>query len=168
MKWGITGTPGTGKTTATRILERDIIHLSEILEQEKFQQEYDEERNTHVVDIEAVQAWVDDQPDTIIIESHLAHLLPVDRVIVLRCHPGELRDRLKDRSHPRGQGIDENVEAERLDVILSEAVSRHSEDHVFEIDTTERSPEAVAELLAQVLNGTRRPAPGTVSFLGES
>lgn len=168
MKWAIAGTPGTGKTSASDALDRQVIHLSNVLEEEQFQRGFDADRETMIADVDALSEWIDEREDDIIVESHLAHVLPVNRVIVLRCHPGALRRRLEGRTHPGPTGIDENVEAERLDVILTEAVEQHGEENVFEIDTTDRDPREVADRIEAVLDGSYRPKPGSVSFLQES
>ena len=43
-----------------------------------------------------------------IVEGHLAHLLPCDRVVVLRCRPDILRERLAPRDYPE-EKIAENA-----------------------------------------------------------
>ena len=169
MRWAITGTPGTGKTTVTEYLElnRPIVHLNQLVETGVYRSRRDEERDTDVADIEGLTEWLSDQPEDVIIESHLAHLLPVDRVIVLRCHPDELRERLRNRGGVSERKCDENVESERLDLILSEAVSAHGQTSVYEIDTTGTHPRDVAGSIVDAIEGTRKPSVGTVSFLEE-
>ena len=45
------------------------------------------------------------------------------------------------------------MEAEALDVILSEAVEIHGMRKVFEVDTTDRSVEEVAEIVEGLIRG---------------
>lgn len=165
MRVAVTGTPGTGKTTATAALETelDVVHLTDVIEANEFVTEHDESRDTLVADLDAVREWLSDRDD-VVIESHLAHHLPVDRVIVLRCHPEEIERRLSDRGES-ADTIAENAESEALDVILAEAVQRHGEESVYEIETTDRSPEAVARAIEAVLRGDREPSAGTVSYV---
>jgi adenylate kinase len=85
-------------------------------------------------------------------------------VVVLRCRPDKLQARLTDRGES-AESAAENAESEALDLILSETVNRHGEDAVYEIDTTDRSPESVAEAIDAVLAGEREPSAGTVSFV---
>ncbi|WP_439026212.1 adenylate kinase family protein [Haloarchaeobius sp. DT45] len=173
MRVVVTGTPGTGKTTATdRIAEDsdttydvdlDVVHLNEVVEAEQLYEEVDEERDSVVVDLDALEAWVGDR-DAVLLDSHLAHYLDADRVVVLRCAPEELEQRLLDRgeSEPKAH---ENAESEALDVILSEAVELHGLETVYEIDTTGRTPEDVAADIAAVVNGDREPSAGDVDFI---
>lgn len=165
MRIAVTGTPGTGKSTATDALETDleVIHLNEVIEAEGLSSGEDEERDTLVADLEAVEAWLAGRDD-VVVESHLAHLLPVDRVVVLRCHPAELELRLDDRGEPKAT-IEENAESEALDLILAEAVDRHGEEAVYEIETTDREPSAVAAAIEAVIAGEREPSSGTVSYV---
>jgi adenylate kinase len=163
VRVAVTGTPGTGKTTATETLETDlaVVHLNEVIEEERLTTGRDPERDTLVADLEAVREWLGDRDD-VLVESHLAHHLDVDRVVVLRCHPAEVERRLEARGESP-ESASENAESEALDIVLSEAVARHGEDAVYEIETTDRDAAAVAEAIAAVISGDREPSTGTVS-----
>ena len=164
MRVAVTGTPGTGKTTATGLLETelDVIDLNDLVHEERLTTGTDEDRNSAVVDIDAVADRLSGRED-VVIESHLAHHFEVDRVVVLRCHPEELERRLLERGES-DRKANENAEAEALDVILSEAVDRHGLDSVYGIETTDRDPDAVAGEIGSVLRGEREAAAGTVDF----
>ena len=84
-------------------------------------------------------------------------------MIVLRCHPDRLRERLGERGADEAK-IDENAEAEALDVILSEAVESHGLEPVYEIATTDRDPGDVAADVEAALRGDRAPSAGEVDF----
>lgn len=198
MRVAVTGTPGTGKTTATDRLDTDldVVHLNEVIEAEGLYTDVDETRDSKVADMEAVRDWLGDR-DGVLVESHLAHLLDVDRVVVLRCAPEELERRLRERgesresadadadpaepsSGPAREGREnadpaepssglarkarENAESEALDVVLSEAVRVHGRENVYEIDTTDADPDAVADEIAAVVAGDREPSAGDVDF----
>lgn len=165
MRVAVTGTPGTGKTTATRRIDAlDVLHLNEVLEREGFDAGRDAERGSLVADTDALAAWLDGRDD-VVIESHLAHLFDAHRIVVLRCHPDELGARLRERgeSDPK---VRENTEAEALDIVLSEAVAKHGRDRVYEVGTTGRSPADVAAEIAAVIADEREPSAGTVDFTG--
>lgn len=167
MRVAITGTPGTGKTTVATHLDTDlsVVHLNDVIRSEQLTTGPDPDRDTVVADLDAVLDWFEDRDD-VVVESHLAHHLPVDKVVVLRCAPEELERRLEATDTP-APSIEENVESERLDVILVEAVEAHGVDAVYEIDTTDRPPTTVADAVAAVIAGDREPSAGTVSFLDE-
>jgi adenylate kinase len=95
-------------------------------------------------------------PAPVVIAGYLSHRLPVHRVIVLRCHPTVLADRLRGRGgDPRERR--ENVECEALDTIAGAA--RAPGRTVFEIDTTHASPETIARKIRSLMAGTPPSAP---------
>jgi adenylate kinase len=165
----LTGTPGTGKTTiADRVgtdpdVDLEVVDLGALVEREGLTTGYDEDRDSVVVDVEAVRTVLADRTG-ILVESHLAHRLDVDCVVVLRCHPEELVDRLEDRGYDDAK-LEENAESEALDVVLTEAVERHGLDAVYEVDTTGRDPDVVAGDVVAAMTGDRDPSAGTVSFV---
>ncbi|MDR5672104.1 adenylate kinase family protein [Halalkaliarchaeum sp. AArc-GB] len=164
----VTGTPGTGKTSATEQLadatdlEVDVVHLNDLVKSDGLWTDRDAERDTLVVDLDAVRDRLGDWSG--IVESHVAHHLEADRVIVLRCRPDVLEERLLNRGESPANAV-ENRESEALDVILSEAVERHGRESVFEIDTTDRPSSTVAEEIAAVVRGERAPSAGQVDYL---
>jgi adenylate kinase len=190
----LTGTPGTGKTTAADHLPGAyrVVHLNEVVHDEGLWTERDDDRDSLVVDVDALRTWVDGHvgrggedgtgtgvgvgaeagvedgseggAEVVVLESHLAHLLDADRVVVLRCRPDVLATRLRERDVPEPK-IRENAESEALDVILTEAVERYGAERVYEIDTTDRAPGAVAADVERVVDGDREPSAGEVDFL---
>ena len=165
MRVAVTGTPGTGKTTATERLTAslDVVHLNEVIKREGLTTGRDDDRETLVADVAAVDDWLDGRDD-VVFESHLAHLFDAARVVVLRAHPETIESRLTERGEATSS-VTENAESEALDIVLAEAVDRHGEDAVYEIDTTEMAPEAVADAIQAVIDGEREPSAGTVSFV---
>lgn len=164
MRVVVTGTPGTGKTTAVEqaAVSLEVIHLNDLIQEADLTVGEDPERDTVVADMDALEAHLADRDD-VLIESHLAHHLPADRVIVLRCHPTALAERLRDRG-VGDPSIAENAESEALDVILTEAVREHGEEAIFEVETTDLTPAAVAEEIEAIVAGRRSPSAGTVDY----
>lgn len=160
----LTGTPGTGKTTVAEALTipHEIVHLGDRIEDADAAVDHDPVRDSSIVDLDALGEAVADYDD-VLFESHLAHHLDVDRVIVLRCDPTELETRLRRRSVPE-RSIQENAESEALDLILSEAVERHGRDAVAELDTTDRPVEVVVDEVEALIRGEREPEVGVVDF----
>jgi adenylate kinase len=165
MRVAVTGTPGTGKTTAVERVDTDleVVHLNDVIREEGMATGTDPDRGSLVADVDALGEWLSGRGD-LLVESHLAHHFPADRVVVLRCHPETLERRLRERGESEAKAR-ENAEAEALDVVLSEAVDAHGLDSVYEIDTTDRTPEEVAEEIAAVVAGDRDPSAGTVDFI---
>ncbi len=151
MILAITGTPGTGKTTVAPLvadqLGFELIDLNAFIERKDLSTEYDEERNSAMVDPDVLNEALDTElePGTdCVIEGHLAHHVnDLDMIVVLRASPDELTERLEQKQWDDAK-IEENVMAERLDNILQEASSTYP-DETFEVDTTARDPETVAE-----------------------
>ncbi|MGA9399686.1 adenylate kinase family protein [Haladaptatus sp.] len=166
MRVAVTGTPGTGKTTATELVESDldVVHLNDAIREEGLHDGEDEERGSLYANLDAIREWLASQGDDLLVDSHLAHHFDADRVVVLRCHPEELSKRLRERGESDAKA-EENAESEALDVILSETVAEHGPDSTYEIDTTDRTPEAVASDIEAVIRGERAPSAGTVDYL---
>lgn len=152
MKTALTGTPGTGKTTISKML-RDgyglkVVDLNEVIRTCRYYVGWDENRNCRVVDLEALRAHP--FSDGLVLEGHISHHLPVDRVIVLRTDPAVLRGRLLKKGFSENK-VRENVEAEILDVILVEALGLHG-NNVYEVDSTGTSS-ASAQLVWEITQG---------------
>ncbi len=121
----------------------------------------DSERDTRIIDEDR---WVREfTPVEGIVEGHLAHLLPCDRVIILRCRPGILLDRLRSRGYGE-EKCRENAEAEAVDVCLIETLERHDPGQVLELDTTETSPAGIADLIEDFLKGRIPPSHGGIDW----
>ncbi|MDD2438827.1 MAG: adenylate kinase family protein [Methanosarcinaceae archaeon] len=193
MLIGLTGTPGTGKTSISKILSSrrgwKIIHLNELIREEHLYSEIDEKRDAVIADMALVKARLDeilgeegqlaktsDKVDprlstskVIILESHMAHYI-AELVIVLRAYPPELRKRLETRGYSDAK-LDENTAAEALDVILVEAFEWCKQ--VFEVNTTDKTPEESAEdvekIIEHLLNGNAQALeaykPGTLDWI---
>ena len=159
---GITGTPGTGKSSAADELALrgyPVVRLAETV------QEYvigeDRERDTRIIDEDR---WIlEFVPVGGIVEGHLAHLLPCDRVVILRCRPDILLARLRSRGYGEGK-CRENAEAEALDVCLIETLERHPPGHILELDTTAIPAGRVADLIEDFLKGRIPPSHGRIDW----
>ncbi len=170
----ISGTPGTGKTDVSKALVEKtgykILDVNEVVKNsEEIEFVKDEERNTLSVDIGSMRKVLEEKVvDKTVLEGHLSHHHGSDLIIVLRCSPEKLEERLKSRDWSEKK-IRENVESEVIDVILQEAVNMHG-DKVIEIDTTGKNSDEVAKEIQEILEGKRELEdyrPGTVEWSEE-
>ena len=161
MLIALTGTPGTGKTTVAHLLKKKGIttcSLNDLALSHHFTQGIDVKRGSYILDIEKINEYINNEYGVttapILFEGHTSHWLTmVAWVIILRCHPKILRQRLETKRWNQGK-IQENVEAEILDIILCEATEIHHSHHLLEIDTTSQTPPSIANIiLSQIHTG---------------
>ncbi len=172
MLIAITGTPGTGKTTVADELFRrgyKIIHVTDTIE--NYVVEIDKKRDTRVIDtntwaIEFVNNNLRDSDAcdlSVIVEGQISHYLQAEITIVLRCRPDIIGKRLTKRGYSP-EKVNENVEAELVDVILMEAIDENC-DQIFEIDTTSLSVPELADKIEHIIAGEDKPIYGIVDWL---
>lgn len=171
----IAGTPGTGKTTVARLLARRInaVHLdvSRYVIDNKLYIDYDPKHLSYVIDEEKVVKelveLITRSNRCVIIDTHYPEILPssiVDYVFVLRTNPFILEKRLKKKGWP-WRKIRENVMAEILSVVTSNAINRFGEEKVFEIDTSAAAPEQVVEEIIGIIKGYIKPSKQRIDWL---
>jgi len=113
--------------------------------------ERDAERDTSVVDVEALRDDVLKMLDveTLILDGHYAHELTspdsTRLVFVIRRAPWTLLGELRERGYSQGKTW-ENVDAELLAVCLSEALERFPPSKVCELDTTGAQPQETLKM----------------------
>ena len=173
----ITGTPGTGKTTVSKIvaktLNSSLMPINDLILEKHLYDGHDAEKGYKIVDMDALSREINlaitSTNERVIIEGHLAHDFGVDElvefVIVLRARPSVLRKRLNTREWSDSK-IQENVESEALDICTFEAVEIHG-DKVNELDTSDLNVNEVAEIVIQILKGKKQLPPGKINFLEE-
>ena len=151
----ITGTPGCGKTTVSRALNKKLkyklIDLNKTIKKNKIYSGYDRKRKSYIVDINKLKkSFKTFKKENMIIDSHLSHFLPLDIIIVLRCQPNELdrRMRLKKWNKEKRR---ENFEAELIGLISYEA--RQLNKNVYEIDTSDGKTSRIINDIMKVLKG---------------
>lgn len=166
----LSGTPGVGKSTvATTLSEKGlvVVELSRVIKEKNLMGAFDEARGTYEVDVDRLDIEISEfhSGDPLILVGHLSHLLSVELIIILRCSPSLLKERLSGRGWGESK-VHENMEAEACDVILIEALDSGVE--VCEIDTTDLSPLAVVDAVEEILQGEREKyAPGNIDWSEE-
>lgn len=165
-RWAaLTGTPGTGKSTIARSLARpwDTIEVASLAR--KVGAARGSGRGV-TVDLDRLRDRMPARPERpTVVVGHLAHLLPVDRVLLLRCHPLELSRRLSRRRSFSARARRENLVSEAIDLIRweAEAAGRGA----LEVDTSGRSPLSVARECSRLLSAARPRAPPRVDWLAD-
>ena len=150
----ITGTPGTGKTTVSKILQDKgyfTINLENFAKKYDCVAGYDEVRQSKIIDTDKLQNVLQNYlmagRGIVIIEGHYADVVPnqfVLKCFVLSCPIEDLRPRLEIRGYPN-QKIDENVQAEIMKVCWTDALDLYGPTKVTKIDSMEIQD--VAELI---------------------
>lgn len=154
----LTGVPGTGKTTiAAALVARGIpvIGLNDFARGVGLLGPIDEKRGTYIIDtrklakkLHTALALLDD-PE-VVVEGHFAHEMDVDAIVLLRCDPLVLVERLRGRGW-KEEKVRENVEAEALDVLAAEVLERRLP--AVEVDVTRSGVEDAAREVSRFVVG---------------
>ena len=89
------------------------------------------------------------------IDGHLSHLLEVDAIVVLRCNPVQLKQRLESRAYSQSK-IAANVEWELLSGTWSELLEFEIEAPLLELDSTSLS---IEEMQSQIVEWIEKKCP---------
>lgn len=170
MKLCITGTPGTGKTEISKKLsmrlEWKLVPINDIAEDLDAYLGEDDKRGVKILDMDRINDYFDEFEGDVIIEGHTAHEVPCDIVIVLRCDPTVLEKRLKGRYSDKPEKVKENVDAEIIGVITSDAVEINKK--VYEIETSRKSVKKNVEEIMDILDGNSQEYKvGSIDWLEE-
>ncbi|HJJ47729.1 MAG TPA: adenylate kinase family protein [Methanocorpusculum sp.] len=159
---GITGTPGTGKTSVAEALRArgySVLDLKTTVG--PFVEYHDESCDSDIVDVDK---WADAfTPVDGFVEGAFAHYLPCDKIIILRCRPDVLEARLAPRGYSIAK-IHENCEAEALDLILCEAADAFEPQQIYEIDTTCMSIDSIVSQVIGFAEDRLPAAFGSLDF----
>jgi adenylate kinase len=173
----LTGTPCVGKTTTAKVLaaklNAEYINLTDLAKTYNLTLGEDKERNTIIIDEEAMQQKLSEVIDAtdnanIIVDGHYASAVTptehVALVFVLRRNPKELKQFMEKCGYT-GSKMWENLQAEIIDVCLGEAVEVHA-GRVCELDVTGKSVEEVVAEILDVLEKRKTCFVGVVDWLG--
>lgn len=168
----ITGVPGTGKTTlAAAICEKSgafLLEINELAELLGLYTHTDESDGAKVVRLPELSrelaAAIKAERKSVIGEGHLGceMKLPVQKVLVLRCDPRELRQRLAPRNYPPDK-LAQNALSEALDYCTVQSEKHYGARKVWEIDTTGKAPAQVQKEAEAIISGKKK-SHARVSF----
>jgi adenylate kinase len=120
---------------------------------------YKKQHDSWIIDLKKTSKYLQgiahkSQDPYIILDSHLAHLIvPVEivrKIFVLRCSPEILEKRLRNKGFNKKK-IAENLLSELIDIIFTEALEKYPSDLLCEIDTTNKNPKEVMNVLIAIL-----------------
>ena len=159
----VTGTPGTGKTTISKKLAKEIqadyLSLNRFVISKKLQAGFDRGRQTGIVDLRRTRVHLrrllTERAGSTIVDTHIADAVPREmtmKVIVLRCRPEVLEARLRKKGWREGK-IRENVLAEIIDSCYTIAVHYYGARKVNQLDTSRGGVRKCVGLITRILRG---------------
>lgn len=172
----ITGTPCVGKTTTAKALAEKLnaeyINLTDYAKQNNLTLGEDTERGTTIIDEEAMQInlgkTIDtSQKDYIIIDGHYAAAVISEQyspqIFVLRRNPKELKQFMIQRGYSDSK-MWENLQAEIIDICLSEAIESHT-GTVCELDITGTTTQQVIKDIIEILEKNKSCQIGKIDWI---
>ena len=159
---GITGTPGTGKKSIAPIVAERLnarcLSLNELARSYGLVS-----RKSGAADTKKLRARIGSELSGKAVAY--GHLLPyvvpasaVSKVVVLRCEPGVLKERLRLRGYGSSKIVG-NVEAELIGIVSSDAFDAYGRERTREVDTTGASPVDVADTVVEIALTTPHEVP---------
>jgi adenylate kinase len=162
----ISGTPGTGKTSVSKEITKQVnarvISLNLIATSEGLVSEYDEERETWIINEEKLRKKTlnlikqakTENIEVLIIESHFVDIIPenwIDLVLILRCEPSILNQRLRERGY-KDKKIKENIQSEILGNCVNFFIENDVKKPIYEIDTSKLSIYQLRDEIIKIVN----------------
>ena len=132
----LTGSPGTGKSTLAFRLKEHGLNVITVEEIARDVNALSQSETGIEVETSKLIHWIWDGSEDCIIDGHLSHHCSIDAIIVLRCHPFKLRQRLRQRDGYGIEKIESNVEWELVSGVWSDIIDLHPQARVIEFDTT--------------------------------
>ncbi len=157
----LSGTPGTGKTTISKILKKEgfnVFSLEELANEHNCLGELDISDNSKPIDLELLISKLENEWDTvpdniIIIDGHLSHLLPCNHTIILRCRPSILQARLEGRGYSKAK-IQANVEWELIGGPWNDNLKNNN---WLELDTSEMNQNTIKDIIVKWITDEFKP-----------
>ncbi len=168
--FAVTGTPGSGKTTLCAHFEAQGYTVESVIELAKRFDclgEEDASDGAAPVDVHKLaDAWIDESEGTVFVDGHLSHLLEIDAIVLIRCHPDVLKQRLEERGYNEAK-VRANVEWEMIAGTWSEIIEFELDVPVLEVDAGLATSEELAlEILQWIDDGC--PSDGVEATASEA
>ena len=167
----ISGTPCTGKTTISEKLSEklnwELVKINDLAISNNLVLGIDENKGYKIIDIDALNDLlleIISEHDNLIVEGHLSHLCSgADKLIVLRCRPEILKERLALRNYSSSK-INENLEAEAMGVCSAESLDIY-DYNVCELDVSDLTIGDAVSILMDVIDGQKELSFGEIDFM---
>ena len=159
--FGITGTPGTGKKSIAPMVAKRL--TAQCVSLNDLARSYGLVRGASGdVDVDKLRSRLRRSlPRDAVVYGHLLPYVldssAVAKVVVLRCEPGVLKERLRERGY-EPKKIIEDVEAELIGVVSSDAFDSYGKEKTWEVDTTRTTPSEAASAVSRMAEEKARTA----------
>ena len=163
IRIAVTGTPGVGKSTFCKQGHWSTISVQELAKRHDCIDEIGED-GAAPIDVDRLRdvvVWPEEP--CILIDGHLSHLLSVDAVVIIRCEPSILRERLQSRNYSV-QKVEENVECELIGIITAECLDL---PHL-ELNSADGMESMIAAVETWITDGFKPQKPSEpIDWIGE-
>ena len=156
----LTGNPGVGKHTVSKILAETLGYKIVDINKECVKVGTSNQNDSIDVDVEKTKKLLEEKiSDKSIVVGHLAPFVVskelVSTVIVLRKNPYDLIEIYEKRNYSDKKKND-NLGSEILGIIAYDSIQNLGEDKTFQINTTSITVEETAKKIESVINGTSK------------
>ena len=172
----ISGTPGVGKSSLCAVLEArgwNVLSLATLADEHGCLDDIDTEDGAAPIDVHRLaETWERPTDGRWLVDGHLAHLLEVDGIVLLRCQPERLRERLTARGYT-DRKVQANVEWEMTAGHWAELVEFEVDLPLLELDATTDDEQALSGRVNAWVEGGMEGAPlmaqvpDSIDWLGE-
>ncbi len=153
MRIGITGVPGSGKTTLSKLISEKYnlknISINNLINEKNLWTEIDARDDAKVVNMIALKRELLNLSEDCVVEGHLLCELavPMDILIILRVPINLLEKRLNERKYNDFK-MKSNIYSELLDYCTDRAKCKYSksETKIYEIVTSKKIEESLEEI----------------------
>ena len=172
----VSGTPGAGKTSLCTALAEagwQVLSLADLAQTHGCLGPVDEDDGAAPIDVHRLaETWEAPNDGRWLVDGHLAHLLEVDGIVLLRCQPERLRERLTARGYT-DRKVQANVEWEMTAGHWAELVEFEVDLPLLELDATTDDEQALSGRVNAWVEGGLEGAPlmeqvsDSIDWLGE-
>jgi len=142
MKIGISGTPGVGKSSVSKLIGKYF--KLKVLNEKEFSLkegigEFDVEADELVVELEKLEEKLNQllkKEDNVLIEGHMLCEIEVDfdYLVIIRCHPEILESRIEAKGY-KAEKVQDNVFCEGIEYCKKYAERNYPKEKLIEIES---------------------------------